>query len=125
MEDLLLLLLAIVEADEVPAILLESHFGLRDRLLRSSSVRDGPRDGEHLLRRGSPSAISVTGSSCLPDSEDDLCRPDTESLTVNSFVKTTWSTARYLLNSSWLGPSLECAVSPAVVLVLRLKCALQ
>ena len=56
LEDLLLLLLgllAVVEADEVHTILLESRLGICDPLLlRSSRVRDGPQDGKRLLRGG-------------------------------------------------------------------------
>ena len=60
-----------------PSAMSEWRLPLLENLLlllpRSSRVRVGPRDGEHLLRVGSSSTISVTGSVGLSDSEDNSC----------------------------------------------------
>ena len=88
--------LDLVEAAETLTFL--SRGGLLDSLLPYAVCDlEGPRDDERSLwcLGGSSSAlsISVPGSSCPLDLEDDMCLPDSVSLATNFSSKTPWSTS--------------------------------
>ena len=79
-------------------------------------VRKVPDDDICLCLLGGSSStlsLSTSGSSSLQDLEDDLCRPDPESLTTNFYTKTSRSTARQLHTTFWFSSSAG-SLSPAV-----------